>query len=152
MMKDFMENQQKTMVDLASGQAASKEKEIDRIQQSADKQEERLSNVVGNTVDAFKGAAAEATVKGSQAVSAGGETLYNVAVGKEDKGRHSLSAIAQMIASGQFDPQSKVWSKGMDGWKQAIQVPEIADLMDDAPPPLSDDGPPPLDEDAPPPL
>ena len=152
MMKDFMENQQSTMVQLAGGQAASKEKEIERIQKSADKQEERLSNVVGNTVDAFKGDAAEATVKGSQPGSAVTETLYNVALGKEDKGRHSLSSIAEMISSGQFDPQCKVWTKGMDGWKQAIQVPEIAELMDDSPPPIPDDGPPPLDEDAPPPL
>jgi hypothetical protein len=152
MMKDFMENQQKTMVDLAGGQAASKEKEIERIQQSADKQEERLSNVVGNTVDAFKGDAAEATVKGSQAGPSSGETLYNLALGKDDKGRHSLSAIAQMISSSEFDPQCKVWTKGMDGWKQAILVPEIAELMDDSPPPIPDDGPPPLDEDAPPPL
>jgi hypothetical protein len=152
MMKDFMENQQKTMVELAGGQAAAKEKEIERIQKSADKQEERLSNVVGNTVDAFKGNAAEATVKGSQSAPAGGEVLYNLAVGKDDKGRHSLSAISEMISSGQFDPQCKVWTKGMDGWKQAVQVPEIADLLDSAPPPIPDDAPPPLDEDAPPPL
>jgi hypothetical protein len=152
MMKEFMENQQRTMVELAGGQAAAKEKEIERIQKSADKQEERLSNVVGNTVDAFKGNAAEATVKGSQSAPAGGEVLYNLAVGKDDKGRHSLSAISEMISSGQFDPQCKVWTKGMDGWKQAVQVPEIADLLDSAPPPIPDDAPPPLDEDAPPPL
>ena len=144
MMKDFIENQQRTMVELAGGQAVAKEKEIDRIQKSADKQEERLSNVVGNTVDAFKGDAAEATVKGSQAGSAPGEILYNIALGKEDKGRHSLSAISEMISSGQFDPQSKIWTKGMDGWKQAIQVPEIAELLDDSPPPLDEDAPPPL--------
>ena len=152
MMKDFMENQQKTMVELAGGQAAAKEKEIERIQKSADKQEERLSNVVGNTVDAFKGNAAEATVKGSQSAPADGEVLYNIAVGKEDKGRHSLSAISEMISSGQFDPQGKVWTKGMSGWKQAIEVPEIAELLDSAPPSIPDDGPPPLDEEAPPPL
>lgn len=152
MMKEFMENQQRTMVELAGGQAAAKEKEIERIQKSADKQEERLSNVVGNTVDAFKGNAAEATVKGSQSAPAGGEVLYNLAVGKDDKGRHSLSAISEMISSGQFDPQCKVWTKGMSGWKQAVEVPEIADLLDSAPPPIPDDAPPPLDEDAPPPL
>jgi hypothetical protein len=144
MMKEFMENQQRTMVELAGGQAAAKEKEIERIQKSADKQEERLSNVVGNTVDAFKGNAAEATVKGSQSAPAGGEVLYNIAVGKEDKGRHSLTAISEMISSGQFDPQCKVWTKGMSGWKQAVEVPEIADLLDSAPPPIPDDGPPPL--------
>lgn len=144
MMKEFLENQQRTMVELAGGQAASKEKEIERIQKSADKQEERLSNVVGNTVDAFKGNAAEATVKGSQSAPAGGEVLYNLAVGKVDKGRHSLSAISEMISSGQFDPQCKVWTKGMSGWKQAVEVPEIADLLDSAPPPIPDEGPPPL--------
>lgn len=136
MMKDFMEKQQRTMVDLAGGQAAAKEKEIDRIQSSADKTEERLSSVVGSTVDAFKGDAAEATVKGSQPAPPSGEVMFNVAVGKEDQGRHSLSAIGEQIASGKFDPQSKVWRKGMDGWKPAVQVPEIAELMDDAPPPL----------------
>jgi hypothetical protein len=144
MMKDFMEKQQRTMVDLAGGQAASKEKEIDRIQSSADKTEERLSSVVGSTVDAFKGDAAEATVKGSQPAPPTGEVMFNVAVGKEDQGRHSLSAIGEQIACGKFDPQSKVWRKGMDGWKPAVQVPEIAELMDDAPPPISDDAPPPL--------
>ena len=144
MMKEFMENQQRTMVELAGGQTASKEKEIERIQKSADKQEERLSNVVGNTVDAFKGNAAEATVKGSQSAPAGGEVLYNIAVGKDDKGRHSLSAISEMISSGQFDPQCKVWTKGMSGWKQAVEVPEIADLLDSAPSSIPDDAPPPL--------
>lgn len=144
MMKDFMENQQSTMVQLAGGQTAAKEKEIDRIQKSAEKQEERLSNVVGNTVDAFKGNAAEATVKGSQSAPAGGEVLYNIAVGKDDKGRHSLSAISEMISSGQFDPQCKVWTKGMSDWKPAVVVPEIADLLDSGPPPIPDDGPPPL--------
>jgi hypothetical protein len=145
-MQQFMENQMGTLTDLASGQASAKDKEIDRIQKSAGETEERLSNVVGNTVDAFKGGAAEATVKGSQEAAGGAETLYNVAVGKDDKGRHSLSAIAQQIAAGQFDPQSKVWCKGMDAWTQAIQVPEIADLMDNSPPPIEDeeDGPPPL--------
>ncbi|MDB4333257.1 DUF4339 domain-containing protein [Akkermansiaceae bacterium] len=145
-MQQFMENQMGTITDLASGQASAKDKEIDRIQKSASETEERLSNVVGNTVDAFKGGAAEATVKGSQAGGGASETLYNVAVGKDDKGRHSLSSIAQQIAAGEFDPQSKVWCKGMDGWTQAIQVPEIADLIDSSPPPILDE------EDAPPPL
>ena len=142
-----MEKQQRTMVELAGGQAASKEKEIERIQQSADKTEERLSSVVGNTVDAFKGDAAEATVKGSQGAGApAGELTFNVAVGKEDKGRHTISAIAEQISAGQFDAQSKVWRKGMDGWKPAVEVPEIADLLESAaPPPLEeDDQPPPL--------
>jgi hypothetical protein len=145
-MQQFMENQMDTLTNLASGQASAKDKEIDRIQKSASETEERLSNVVGNTVDAFKGSAAEATVKGSQQEPGAAETLYNVAVGKDDKGRHSLSAIAQQIAAGEFDPQSKVWSKGMDNWSPAVQVPEIADLMDHAPPPILDeeDGPPPL--------
>ncbi len=146
MMKDFMENQQRTMVELAGGQAASKEKEIERMQKSADKTEERLSSVVGSTVDAFKGDAAEATVKGSQGAGApAGESTFSVAVGKEDKGRHTISAIAEQIATGQFDPQSKVWRKGMDGWKPAVEVPEIADLLEGAaPPPLEDDQAPPL--------
>lgn len=145
-MQQFMENQMGTLTNLASGQSAAKDKEIERIQKSADQTEERLSNVVGNTVEVFKGGAAEATVKGSQAAAAGGENLYNVAVGKDDKGRHSLSAIAEQIAAGKFDPQSKVWCKGMDNWAPAVQVPEIADLMDQAPPPLTDE------QDAPPPL
>ena len=145
-MQQFMENQMGTLTDLASGQASAKDKEIDRIQKSASETEERLSNVVGNTVDVFKGGAAEATVKGSQQAAGTAETLYNVAVGKDDKGRHSLSAIAQQIAAGEFDPQSKVWCKGMDGWAPAVQVPEIADLIDSSPPPILDE------EDAPPPL
>ena len=145
-MQQIMENQMGTLTNLASGQTSAKDKEIERIQKSAGQTEERLSNVVGNTVDAFKGGAAEATVKGSQQGSGASENLYNVAVGKDDKGRHSLSAIAQQIAAGEFDPQSKIWRKGMDSWTQAIQVPEIADLMDSSPPPLHNE------EDAPPPL
>lgn len=146
MMKDFMEKQLEVTRDMAMGNNAAREKELDRMQKSSQQTEERLSNVVQSTVDSFKGKAAEETVRSSQSGANKGEALFNVAVGKEDRGRHSISAIAQMIADGQFDSQSKVWRKGMDGWKTAVEVPEIADLLDDAPPPI------PSDEDAPPPL
>jgi nucleoid DNA-binding protein len=70
------------------------------------------------------------------------EIIFNIAVGKQDKGKHSLTAVAQMIASGELDGQCRAWRKGMADWQTASEIPEIAAILDDAPPPITEDPPP----------
>jgi len=70
------------------------------------------------------------------------ELIFNVAVGKVDKGKHTLQGIKDMITSGQLDHDCRVWQKGMSDWKSAKEVPEIAILLEAMPPPLEDEPPP----------
>ncbi|MDQ3332578.1 MAG: DUF4339 domain-containing protein, partial [Planctomycetota bacterium] len=39
------------------------------------------------------------------------------------------------VATGEFKKDSLVWSSGMDGWKKASEVPQLAQLFSAAPTP-----------------
>lgn len=60
---------------------------------------------------------------------------YNVAVNGQTTGPFGLSQLAQMVANGQFTPQSMVWKQGMAGWVAASTVQELSALFQSAPPP-----------------
>ena len=149
MMKDFMVKQLDATRDITKDSESNKQKEIDRIQKTVGQTEERLSKVVESTVGVFKGGPAGQVVrdgtKGNEA-----ELSFRLASGKEDKGLFSLSQIKTLINSGEFDSQCKAWTKGMDNWVTAVQVPEIAELL--ASPPSSNQPNQPANEDIPPPL
>jgi len=76
--------------------------------------------------------------------------IFDVAINGEQKGKHSVEQIKQMVENGLFNQQSKVWRKGMANWQAASEVDELSNLFEDVPPPLVEDGPPPLDESPPP--
>ncbi|MDB4797402.1 hypothetical protein OAG94_02445, partial [bacterium] len=80
MMKEFMEKQLDVTRDIAVGRESAKEKEMERLQKSSSQMGENLTKAVASTVDTFKGAAAEATVKGSTTPSEEGQ-LFHVTVG-----------------------------------------------------------------------
>ena len=60
---------------------------------------------------------------------------YNVAVNGQTTGPYDMAALAQMVQTGQFTPQSQVWKQGMSGWQAAGQVAELAPLFQQGPPP-----------------
>jgi len=64
------------------------------------------------------------------------QTAFHVAINGQAQGPFPLAQIVQGIGAGQITPESLVWSAGMDGWKPASEVPQIAGSFAPAPPPL----------------
>jgi len=64
------------------------------------------------------------------------ETCYYV--GKEGKqaGPFALDAMGAYIARGAITRETLVWKSGMAGWEPAGQLPELATLLANVPPPL----------------
>lgn len=73
---------------------------------------------------------------------------YHVAVNGQQTGPFDLNALKGQLASGQFTPESMVWSAGMANWLPASQVQALAGLFLATPPPPP---PPPPPEGMPPP-
>lgn len=66
---------------------------------------------------------------------------WHVAVNGQTQGPFNFSQLSQGLAAGQINPTTMVWSAGMDGWKAAGQVPQLANLF--APPAAPPPPPPP---------
>ena len=63
-------------------------------------------------------------------------TQYYVAVNGQQTGPFGEQQLAQMAQSGQLTKDSLVWKNGMAEWLAAGQVPEVAKLFTQVPPPL----------------
>lgn len=61
---------------------------------------------------------------------------YYVAVNGQQSGPFGWQQLAQMAQSGQLTKDSLVWKNGMAEWLAAGQVPEVAKLFTQVPPPL----------------
>ncbi len=61
---------------------------------------------------------------------------FHVAVGQNQTGPFDLGALRQQAASGQLTRSSLVWKNGMAQWMKAGEVPELAALFADVPPPV----------------
>lgn len=61
---------------------------------------------------------------------------YFVAVNGQQTGPFAEQALAQMVQNGQLNKDTLVWKNGMAAWTAASQVPEVAKLFGQAPPPL----------------
>ncbi|HOT89485.1 MAG TPA: SPFH domain-containing protein [Bacteroidales bacterium] len=61
---------------------------------------------------------------------------YYVAVNGQQSGPFGEQQLAQMAQSGQLTKDSLVWKNGMAEWLAAGQVPEVAKLFTQVPPPL----------------
>jgi hypothetical protein len=61
---------------------------------------------------------------------------FHVAVGQSQTGPFDLSALAQQVASGQLKRDSLVWKNGMAQWTKAGDVPELASVFANSPPPI----------------
>ena len=65
-----------------------------------------------------------------------GGAMFHVAVGQQQTGPFDLSALSQQVASGQLTRDALVWKSGLAQWTKAGEVPELASLFANAPPPI----------------
>lgn len=65
-----------------------------------------------------------------------GGAAYHVAVGQSQSGPFDVGALQQQAASGNFTRDSLVWKNGMAQWAKAGDVPELAALFANVPPPI----------------
>jgi membrane protease subunit (stomatin/prohibitin family) len=65
-----------------------------------------------------------------------GPAGFHVAVGQSQTGPFDMGALGQQAAAGQFTRNSLVWKAGMAGWVKAGDVPELAGLFANMPPPV----------------
>ncbi len=63
------------------------------------------------------------------------EKVWHVAEGGETKGPFSKAALGRMAAAGSLARDTFVWTAGQDGWMQAEDVQELAQLFTILPPP-----------------
>jgi len=61
---------------------------------------------------------------------------YFIAVNGKSDGPHSLDQLSQMAFAQTFTGSSMVWKKGMSGWVAASSVPDLADVLNNIPPPI----------------
>ena len=65
-----------------------------------------------------------------------GAAGFFVGIGRQQSGPFDMSALRQMAAAGQLRAETLVWKAGMPQWTPAEQVPEIAGILAQTPPPL----------------
>lgn len=63
-------------------------------------------------------------------------SIYNVAVNGQSTGPYTVTALAQMVASGQITKESLVWKKGMKDWQSAGTLAELSALFGTNVPPI----------------
>jgi hypothetical protein len=65
-----------------------------------------------------------------------GGAAFHVAVNGQQTGPFDAASLAQQAASGQLTRSSLVWKTGMAQWAKAGEVPELAMLFANTPPPV----------------
>ena len=65
-----------------------------------------------------------------------GAATYFVAVGGQQTGPFDMQALATQAAAGRLTAQTLVWTQGMAQWTPAGQVPALASIFNNVPPPL----------------
>jgi membrane protease subunit (stomatin/prohibitin family) len=63
-------------------------------------------------------------------------TGYHVAVGQNQTGPFEIGALQQQVGGGQVTRDTLVWKTGMAQWTKAGEVPELAALFANTPPPI----------------
>lgn len=61
---------------------------------------------------------------------------FHVAVNGQQTGPFDLQTLAAQAAAGTFTKESLVWSPGMEGWLKASEVPALASVFPQTPPPV----------------
>jgi membrane protease subunit (stomatin/prohibitin family) len=64
------------------------------------------------------------------------ETKYFAAIDGQQSGPFDRAKLHEAVAQGKLARETMVWAKGMPQWTAAAQVPALASLFDDVPPPL----------------
>lgn len=70
-----------------------------------------------------------------------GSSVYHIHVNGQQMGPLDIPTIQQLVAQGQMNGQTMVWTQGMPQWAQAQTVPELSQLFV-APPPMGGTPPP----------
>jgi membrane protease subunit (stomatin/prohibitin family) len=63
------------------------------------------------------------------------QVLFHVEAGGQSSGPFTVEQLGAMVAAGQVNAATLVWSAGMAQWTQATQVPALAPLFAPPPPP-----------------
>ncbi|MBX3376923.1 MAG: SPFH domain-containing protein [Phycisphaeraceae bacterium] len=61
---------------------------------------------------------------------------FFVAINNQQAGPFDASALRAKVAGGELRPETLVWKQGMASWAPAREVPELAAVLNSAPPPL----------------
>lgn len=80
-----------------------------------------------------------------------GSSVYHIHVNGQQMGPFDIPTIQQLVAQGQMNGQTMVWTQGMPQWAQAQTVPELSQLFV-APPPMGGTPPPIGGGNVPPPI
>ena len=65
-----------------------------------------------------------------------GAAAFHVAINGQQAGPFDLAVLQQQVAGGQLTRDSLVWKAGMAQWAKAGEVPELAPLFANVPPPI----------------
>jgi uncharacterized protein DUF4339/SPFH domain/Band 7 family protein len=65
-----------------------------------------------------------------------GAAVFHIAVGQTQSGPFDVNALQQQVASGTLNRNTLVWATGMAQWVKAGEVPELAPLFSNTPPPI----------------
>ena len=65
-----------------------------------------------------------------------GGAMFHVAIGQSQTGPFDLGALGQQVTAGQLTRDTLVWKNGMPQWTKASEVPELAGLFANLPPPI----------------
>jgi len=65
-----------------------------------------------------------------------GAVLYHVAQGQSQTGPFDLAALQQQVNAGQVNRNTLVWKAGMAQWAKAGELPDLAPLFSNVPPPV----------------
>ena len=65
-----------------------------------------------------------------------GAAMFHVAVGQSQTGPFDAGTLQQQISAGKITRDTLVWKNGMPQWSRAGEVPELAGLFANQPPPI----------------
>lgn len=89
----------------------------------------QMANAMGGAM----GAAAGGAQGGPPPIPSSG---YHVAMGQNQTGPFEMGALQQQVSGGQLGRDTLVWKSGMAQWTKAGDVPELASLFTNSPPPI----------------
>lgn len=96
-----------------------------------------MANMMGNMMSGMAGMQGGVGMQGSGTPPPlPNSTAYNVAVNGASTGPFDMATLRQMVANGQLNAQSLVWTQGMASWTAAGQVSELAPLFAPKAPPV----------------
>ena len=82
------------------------------------------------------GAGAGSSAAGATPPPVPGAPVYHVAVGSVQSGPYDMATLQRQAATGELSRITLVWKPGMAQWVKAGEVPELAPLFSNTPPPI----------------